>query len=397
MESLPNPATNIDLLLAGSIHLSEEEQMVHETVFDWVKRRFLPGVGERFLAGEPFPQEFVRELAELGVFGTSLKGYECPGLGAVSYGLAMEALEYGDSGLRSFVSVQSSLAMYGIYRYGSEEQKQKWLPRMTRGEVIGCFGLTEPDWGSDPGSLVTRAEKVDGGWLLNGAKMWITSSPIADIAIVWAKVGGRKSSDIRGFLVERGTPGMQTPLIEGKMSLRSSDTGEIVLDDCLIPEDAILPEAHGLGAPLGCLNQARYGIAWGAVGAARACFESALQYTRERPQFGAPIASKQLVQDKLAAMATFVVNARLLALHVGRLKEQGQATPFHVSMLKRHNVAGALEVARTARQLLGANGITTEYTPIRHMLNLESVITYEGTHEIHSLILGRGLTGFAAF
>jgi glutaryl-CoA dehydrogenase len=286
--------------------------------------------------------------------------------------------------------------MYGIHRYGSEAQKRRWLPEMAAGRVIGCYGLTEPDAGSDPGALATRARRDGDSWVIDGAKMWITSSPLAQVALVWAKVGADDSTCIRGFLVERGTEGFSTPTMEGKLSLRSSCTGEIVLESCRVPEDALLPEARGLGAPLSCLNQARFGIAWGAVGAARACFDSSLQYTLDRPQFGGPIAGKQLVQAKLVEMATSIATSRLLALHVGRLKERGEATPYHVSLAKRHNVASALEVARTARQLHGANGIMAEYSPIRHMLNLESVITYEGTHEMHTLIVGRGLTGIDA-
>lgn len=397
MSEVPSPEIDLGTLLAEQATLTEEERMVHDSVLGWVKSRFMPGVDQRFLEGTSFAGGAVSELAELGVFGATLEGYGCAGMGDVAHGLAMEAFEYGDSGLRSFVSVQSSLAMYALYRYGSDEQKERWLPRMARGEKIGCFGLTEPDWGSDPGSMVTKARRSDTGYILNGAKMWITASPFADLAIVWAKLEGDDPKDIRGFIVEKGTPGYSAPTMEGKLSLRSSVTGEIVLQDCEIPSDALLPEASGLGAPLGCLNQARYGIAWGAVGAARACFDVALDYARSRPQFGEPIAAKQLVQAKLVEMATTIVNARLMALHVGRLKERGEALPFHVSMAKRHNVAGALEVARTARQILGANGIIAEYAPIRHMLNLESVITYEGTHEVHTLILGRGLTGLHAF
>ncbi len=392
-----DPAIDLQQLLGDRLHLSEEERLVHESVLGWVHSRFMPGVDQRFLDGEPFARDHVAELAELGIFGASLQGYGCAGMGEVAYGLAQEALEYGDSGLRSFVSVHSSLAMYALHRFGSDEQKLRWLPEMARGLKIGCFGLTEPDWGSDPGSMVTRAIRTDHGYLLNGTKMWITASPFADLAVVWAKLEGDDQGDIRGFIIEKDTPGYSAPVMEGKLSLRSSVTGEIVLEDCELPEEALLPKARGLGAPLSCLNQARYGIAWGAVGAARACFDVALSYARDRPQFGGAIAGKQLIQSKLVEMATATVHARLMALHVGRLKERGEALPAHVSLAKRANVAAALEVARGARQILGANGIMAEYAPIRHMLNLESVITYEGTHEVHTLILGRALTGFDAF
>ncbi|MCA9751988.1 MAG: acyl-CoA dehydrogenase family protein, partial [Gemmatimonadetes bacterium] len=301
-------------------------------------------------------------------------------------------------GLRSFVSVQGSLCMYPIHRYGSDEHRDRWLPKMASGEVIGCFGLTEPDAGSDPGAMKTTAKKDGDHWILNGAKMWITNAPQAHLAVVWAKTeSGGDPSTIRGFLVERGTPGFETPTMKRKMSLRASETGEIVLNDCRIPDSNRLPEAKGLGAPLSCLNQARFGIAFGAVGAARACFDAALSYARERIAFGVPIAKKQLIQQRLVDMAEAIARAQTLVLHLGRLKEKGELTPFQVSLAKRNNVAMALDVSRSARSVLGANGISVEYPVIRHMLNLESVYTYEGTHEVHTLILGRALTGEDGF
>jgi glutaryl-CoA dehydrogenase len=299
--------------------------------------------------------------------------------------------------LRSFVSVQGSLAMYAIYRFGSDAQKQHWLPRMAKGERIGCFGLTEPDFGSDPGNMRTTARSVPGGYLLNGAKMWITNAPIADVAVVWAKLDGQGPERIRGFLVERGTPGFEAPPIKMKMSMRASQTGEIILSDCKVPEEALLPGSKGLGSPLACLNQARMGIAWGAVGAGKACFESTLAYSKSRVQFGVPIASKQLIQEQLADMATELVKADLMNHHFSRLKDQGRLSPVQVSMAKKNSVQQALRIARMARAIHGANGISLEYPPIRHMLNLESVYTYEGTNEIHSLVIGRGLTGLDAF
>jgi glutaryl-CoA dehydrogenase len=310
----------------------------------------------------------------------------------------LEELEYGDSGLRSFVSVQGSLAMFAIHAFGTEAQKQRYLPGMAQGKLIGCFGLTEPDSGSDPGSLATRARKDGNDWVLNGSKMWITNAPFADVCVVWAKVEDGESESIRGFLVERGRAGLETPRIHGKMSLRSSETGEIVLSDCRIPGDAALEHKPGLGAPLRCLNEARFGISWGAIGAAKACFDCAQSYTRTRVQFGVPIAQKQLVQEQLVEMASEIVKAEHLALHYGRLKQKnGKLAPEQVSLCKRNNVRMALTVARTARALLGANGILLEYPVIRHLLNLESVYTYEGTHEIHTLVLGRALTGLSAF
>jgi glutaryl-CoA dehydrogenase len=332
------------------------------------------------------------------LLGASLKGYGCAGMSPVEYGLLLRELEAGDSGLRSFVSVQGSLAMYAIWAFGTEAQKQKYLPPMAAGTLIGCFGLTEPDSGSDPSSMKTRARRDGRHWLLSGTKMWITNSPFADLAVVWAKVEEGDADSIRGFIVERGGTGFETPRIHGKMSLRSSETGEIVLDECRVPAENALDNKPGLGAPLRCLNEARFGIAWGAVGAARACFEATLAYTKERVQFGVPIARKQLVQAELADMASEIVAAELMVHHFARLKaSQGKLLPEQISLCKRNNVMKALDVARRCRALLGANGILLEYPVIRHALNLESVFTYEGTHEIHTLVIGKALTGENAF
>ena len=376
--------------------LEEEEIFVRENARKFVAEQVLPDIGEHFEAAT-FPDALIPKMGEMGWLGAHIEGYGCAGVNMVSYGLLLQELEYGDSGLRSFVSVQGSLAMYAIFRFGSEEQKQKWLPQMARGEKIGCFGLTEPDSGSDPGSMRTIARSTDGGFVLNGAKMWITNAPVADVAVVWAKLDSDDPASIRGFLVERGTPGFETPPIKMKMSMRASHTGEIVLTDCEIPKENMLPERAGLGAPLACLNQARLGIAWGAIGAAKACFHSTLEYTRSRIQFGKPIASKQLVQQQLTEMATELVKADLMNLHFSRLKDAGKLTPYQVSMAKKNSVAQALRIARLARGLHGANGISLEYAPVRHMLNLESVYTYEGTDEVHTLVIGRGLTGLDAF
>lgn len=384
-------------LSAFDEHLNEDERLIQASVRRFVRERYLPRAGQLY-EEERFPSDLIEELASLGVLGASLEGYGCAGMSAVQYGLLLQELEYGDSGLRSFVSVQGSLAMYAIWAFGSEAQKQQYLPKMAAGKVIGCFGLTEPDSGSDPSSMTTRARKDGSEYVLNGTKMWITNSPIADLAVVWAKLDDGGAESIRGFLVERGAPGFSTPRIEGKMSLRSSETGEIVLEDCRVSGDAMLPGKAGLGAPLSCLNQARFGIAWGALGAAKACFEATVAYTRERVQFGVPIASKQLVQEQIAEMASEIVKGDLLALHFGRLKDkQGRLMPEQVSLCKRNNVRVALDVARRCRALLGGNGILLEYPAIRHMLNLESVFTYEGTHEVHTLVLGKALTGFSAF
>jgi glutaryl-CoA dehydrogenase len=372
--------------------LDDEERMIQDTVRRFVRERVVPEVGGWFEEGT-IPRELATEIGKLGLFGMHLEGYGCAGTSATAYGIACLELEAGDSGVRSMVSVQGSLAMYAIHRWGSEEQKQQWLPRMAAGEAIGCFGLTEPDSGSDPSSMRTRARRDGDDWIVNGQKMWITNGSIADVAVVWA----RTDEGVRGFLVPRGTPGFTAPEIHRKLSLRASVTSELVLDDVRLPADAMLPEADSLRGPLSCLNEARYGIVWGAVGAARACFEAALDYSRERIQFGKPIASFQLQQAKLATMATEVNRATLLALHLGRMKDEGLLRPEHVSMGKLANVNAALDVARTARQVLGANGITLEYPVMRHMANLESVVTYEGTADIHALVVGSALTGIQAF
>jgi len=330
----------------------------------------------------------------MGLLGATLSGYGCAGMNAVAYGLALAELEYGDSGLRSFVSVQGSLSMWPIWKYGSEEQKQRWLPAMHEGEAIGCFGLTEPDAGSDPGAMRTTARRDGSDWILNGSKMWITNGTIADVATVWARTD---EGDIRGFLVEKGTKGFSAPEIHKKMSLRASVTSELVLDDVRVPEEAMFPEVRSLRGPLSCLNEARYGIVWGSVGAARACFEAALDYAKERIVFDKPISAYQLTQQKLAEMALEVNRGSLVALHLGRMKDEGRLRPEHVSLGKMGNVRGAIEVCRSARTVLGGNGITLEYPVIRHMNNLESVLTYEGTNEIHTLILGEAITGLRAF
>jgi len=372
--------------------LGDEERLVQATVRDFVRDRFLPLVGEHFEAGT-FPRDIVPEIAGLGLFGMHLEGYGCAGTSAVAYGVACEELEAGDSGLRSFVSVQGSLAMFPIHRYGSEEQRRRWLPEMAAGRAIGCFGLTEPDAGSDPASMRTRARRSGGDWVLSGTKMWITNGSIADVAVVWAQT----EEGIRGFLVERGTPGFSTRDIEHKLSLRASITSELVLDEVTLPDAAMLPGARGLGAPLSCLDEARYGICWGVLGAGRTCFEAAVEYARSRQAFGRPIARFQLTQAKLAEMATRLVQGRLVAHRLGTLKDTGWAQPVQVSLAKRANTRIALDVAREARTILGANGITLDYPVARHMANLEAVLTYEGTEEVHSLILGRAITGEDAF
>ncbi|GCE25445.1 glutaryl-CoA dehydrogenase [Dictyobacter alpinus] len=372
--------------------LSEEERMVRDTVQKFVRERVLPVIGEHFEAGT-FPRELVPEMAELGLLGMHLDGYGCAGLSAVCYGLACQELEAGDSGIRSFVSVQGSLAMFPIFAFGSEAQKQRWLPAMAQGEVIGCFGLTEPDVGSDAANMRTTARRDGTSYVLNGTKMWITNGGIADIAIVWA----RTEDGVRGFIIERGTPGFSTSNIHRKLSLRASVTSELHFDDCHIPAENMLPEVRGMRGPLSCLNEARYGIAWGATGAARACYETSLEYAKTREQFQRPIARFQLVQQKLVGMATELVKSQLLALQLGRLKDQGQLHPVQISVAKRNNVREALKTAREARSILGANGITLEYPIIRHMNNLESVFTYEGTDDIHTLIIGQAITGESAF
>lgn len=374
---------------------SEEERLAHDSVRRFVRERFLPLVVEHFRAGT-FPQELIPELAELGVFGASLEGYGCAGVSNIAYGLMMQALEYGDSGLRSLASVQSSLVMYPIWRYGSEEQKEYWLPRLARGEAIGCFGLTEPDFGSDPGGMRTRAKRDGDDWILNGSKLWITNGTVADVAVVWAKTDESQES-VRGFLVEKGMPGFTAHDIHGKFSLRASITSGLAFDDVRLPASAQLAGAKGLSGPLSCLNQARYGIAWGAVGAAAACYDAARAYAIDRVQFGKPIAGFQLVQQKLVTMFTEITKAQLLVHRLAQLKDSGRAHHTHVSMAKQNNVAWALKIARMAREILGANGIADEYPVIRHMLNLESVYTYEGTNDIHTLAVGREITGLDAF
>jgi glutaryl-CoA dehydrogenase len=372
--------------------LTDEERDIRDTVRAFVNDRVLPYVGEWF-EDATIPLELAPELGKIGVLGMHLEGYGCAGASATAYGLACMELEAGDSGVRSLVSVQGSLAMYAIYRWGSEEQKQQWLPRMAAGEAIGCFGLTEPDAGSDPGSMRTRARRDGSDWIVHGQKMWITNGSAADVAVVWA----RTDEGLRGFLVPKGTKGFTTQDIHRKLSLRASVTSELLLDDVRLPADAMLPEAKSLRGPLSCLNEARYGIVWGAAGAARACFEAALDYSLERRQFDRPIASFQIQQQKLAFMSLEVNRAALLALHLGRMKDEGRLVPEHVSMGKLGNVNAALEVARTARQVLGANGVTLEYPVIRHMNNLESVVTYEGTADVHALMIGNALTGINAF
>jgi glutaryl-CoA dehydrogenase len=372
--------------------LSDEERDIRDAVRAFVRDRVVPHVGEWFEEAR-VPRELVTELGRLGVMGMHLEGYGCAGASATAYGLACMELEAGDSGVRSLVSVQGSLAMYAIHRWGSEEQRQEWLPRMAAGEAIGCFGLTEPDAGSDPGSMRTRARRDGSDWILHGQKMWITNGSMADVAVVWA----RTDEGMRGFLVPKGTDGFTTQDIHRKLSLRASVTSELLLDDVRLPADALLPEATSLRAPLSCLDEARFGIVFGSAGAARACFEAALEYSTEREQFGRPIASFQLQQQKLAMMALEVNRATLLALHLGRMKDAGTLRSEHVSMGKLANVNAALDVARTARQVLGANGVTLEYPVIRHMNNLESVVTYEGTADIHALVIGGALTGIQAF
>ena len=381
----------VDLLNIEAL-LSDEERMVRDTVRAFVRERVLPAVAEWFEDGV-FPRELAKELGALGLLGMHLHGYGCTGASATAYGLACLELEAGDSGVRSFTSVQGSLAMFAIHRWGSEEQKQSWLPRMARGECIGCFGLTEPDYGSNPAGLRTSARRDGSDWLLNGTKMWITNGSVADVAIVWAQT----DAGLRGFCVPANAKGFSTSDIEKKLSLRASVTSELVLDDCRVPEDAMLPNATGLRGPLACLNEARYGIVWGAMGAARACYEAALEYAKTREQFDRPIAGFQITQQKLVNMLLELNKGTLLALHIGRMKDDGTVTPEQVSFGKLNNVREALAIAREARSILGANGVTLEYPVIRHMNNLESVLTYEGTSEIHTLILGEKITGRAAF
>jgi glutaryl-CoA dehydrogenase len=379
--------------LAIDALLDDEEKAIRDTVRRFVRERVLPEVGEWFEQAI-LPRELAGELAALGLFGMHLEGYGLPGASAVAYGLTCMELEAGDAGIRSLVSVQGSLAMFAIWRWGSEEQKQRWLPRMHQGDAIGCFGLTEPDAGSDPGSMRTRARRVGSDWILNGTKMWITNGTIADVAVVWARTD---DGEINGFLVEKGMPGFEAPEMKRKLSLRASVTSELVLKDVRVPEANRFPEVSTLRGPLSCLDEARYGIVWGAVGAGRACFEAALDYAKERTVFGKPIAGYQLTQQKLAEIALELNRGTLVALHLGRMKDEGTLRPEHVSMGKMGNVRGALEIARSARSVLGGNGITLEYPVIRHMVNLESVLTYEGTHEVHTLVVGNAITGENAF
>ena len=373
--------------------LSDEERLIRDTTRSFVADRVLPEVAGWFERGE-LPRELAKELGDLGLLGMHLQGYGCAGTNAVSYGLACLELEAGDSGARSFVSVQGSLAMHPIWSYGSEEQKRRWLPAMAAGEVIGCFGLTEPDFGSNPAGMRTSARRDGDDWVLNGTKMWITNGGIADLAVVWARTD---DEGVRGFLVPAGTPGFSTRDIDRKLSLRASVTSELILEDCRLPGDAVLPEVRGMRGPLSCLDEARYGIVWGSMGAARACFQSALEYATTRVQFDRPIGGFQLTQQKLADMLVELSKGTLLALHLGRMKDEGRLAPEQVSLGKLNNVREALAIARTARTILGANGVTLEYPVIRHANNLESVLTYEGTSEVHSLILGQAVTGLAAF
>ncbi|HUF11895.1 MAG TPA: acyl-CoA dehydrogenase family protein [Longimicrobiales bacterium] len=379
--------------------LSEEERMIRDTVRAWVEDNLMPVIEDAYIERR-LPKELIPQMAELGIYGANLpEEYGCAGLNNVAYGLIMQELERGDSGIRSFASVQGALCMYPIYAFGTEEQKQKYLPQMAAGEIIGCFGLTEPDFGSNPGGMRTMAKKTADGWVLNGAKMWITNGSTADIAIVWAKTGAYEdASSIQGFVVPTETKGFSAKDQKGKLSLLASDTSELVLQDVHVGEDALLPETGGLKSPLMCLTQARYGIAWGAVGAAMACFDEALSYSKNRIQFDdKPIAATQIQQTRLADMLTSITQAQLLNLRLGRLKDEGTLRPQQVSLAKRANVSMATDVAREARRLLGANGILVEYCAMRHMANLESVYTYEGTHDIHGLILGQDLTGYAAY
>jgi len=384
---------NIDSLL------SEEERAVRDSIRQFVDDRVMPIIGKCYVDGR-FPKEIIPELAELGVFGANLpEEYGCAGLNNVAYGLIMQELERGDSGVRSFASVQGALAMYPIYAFGSDKQKTRWLPPMAAGTVIGCFGLTEPDYGSNPSGMITMArEQKDGTWVLNGGKMWITNGSTAQIAVVWAKTNGDKEDrSIRGFIVPTDSQGFQARDQKGKLSLRASDTSELVFQDVALPADALLPKSGGLKSPLMCLTQARYGISWGAIGAAIGCFEEALAYSKTRIMFDRPIGGFQIQQTRLADMLTEIVKAQLVSLHLGRLKDAGTFTPQQVSLAKRNNVSIATDIAREARRLLGANGILAEYASMRHMENLESVYTYEGTHDVHSLILGQAVTGLNAF
>jgi len=373
--------------------LNEEEKLARQTARKFVEEKYLPLITDFHRRGE-FPQEIIPQLGSLGFLGPTLpEEYGGAGLNSIAYGLIMQELERGDSGLRSFASVQGGLVIFPIFTFGSEEQRQKWLPLLTSGEKVGCFGLTEPDFGSNPGGMKTTARKIGDGYRLNGSKMWITNGSLADMAVVWAKLDGK----VRGFLVEKGIPGFSTQTITGKYSLRASDTAELIFDDCDIPEENILPDSGGLKSPLKCLTQARYSIAWGSLGAAMACYDECLKYAQSRIQFDRPIASFQLTQEKLVYMLTEITKAQLLAYHLGKLKDEKKMKPTQVSLAKRNNVEISLKTARLARSILGANGISDEYQVIRHLLNLETVYTYEGTHEIHTLILGEDITGHPAY
>ncbi|AXR77261.1 acyl-CoA dehydrogenase family protein [Natrarchaeobaculum sulfurireducens] len=376
--------------------LSSEEKLIRDTAREFVADKVAPDIGEHYEAGT-FPTELIPEMGEMGFFAPNLEGYGSPNVSETAYGLLMQELEACDSGLRSMASVQGALVMYPIHAFGSEAQKEEWLPKLGSGEAVGCFGLTEPEHGSNPSAMETHAERDADGYVLNGAKTWITNSPISDVAVVWARDRSSEDEPVRGFLVETDRDGVSTNKIDEKFSLRASITGEIGLNDVRIPEENVLPEVSGMKGPLSCLTQARYGIAWGAVGAARNCFETARQYALDREQFGGPIARFQLQQDKLAEMATQITLAQLLAHRLADLKEAGDLRPQHVSMAKRNNVRMARNQARIAREMLGGNGITADYSPMRHMANLETVYTYEGTHDIHTLILGQDLTGIAAY
>jgi glutaryl-CoA dehydrogenase len=394
---MPPKFHGVDFYNADGL-LSEEERAVRDTVRGWVDDNLLPIIGDAYVQGK-FPKQLIPGMAELGLFGANLpEEYGCAGLNNVAYGLIMQELERGDSGVRSFASVQGALVMYPIYAFGSDEQKKKWLPQMASGKVIGCFGLTEPDYGSNPGGMITVAKETADGWVLNGAKMWITNGSTAQVAVVWAKTGAiEDQNSIRGFIVPTDTKGFSAKDQKGKLSLRASDTSELVLQDVRLPKDAILPKSGGLKSPLMCLTQARYGISWGAVGAAMACYDEAVSYARNRVMFGKPIGAFQLQQARLAEMLTEITKAQLLCLQLGRLKDAGTMTPQQVSLAKRNNVDMATNVARETRRLLGANGILAEYQAMRHLANLESVYTYEGTHDIHTLVLGQEITGLSAF
>ncbi len=378
--------------------LTEEERAVRDTVRQWVDEHVIPVIGEHYVAGK-FPAHLVPQMAELGLFGANLpEEYGCAGLNNVAYGLIMQELERGDSGVRSFASVQGALVMYPIYEFGSDEQKRRWLPELAAGRAIGCFGLTEPDYGSNPAGMITVAKQTKDGWVLNGAKMWITNGSTADVAIVWAKIGRLDDpGSIRGFIVPTETKGFAAKDQQGKLSLRASDTSELVLQDVALPGDALLPKSAGLKSPLMCLTAARYGIAWGAVGAAMACYDEAVRYAKARVMFDRPIGGFQLQQARLVEMLSEITKAQLLCVQLGRLKDQGKMTPQQVSLAKRNNVSMATDVARETRRLLGANGILAEYQAMRHLANLESVYTYEGTHDVHTLILGQEITGLSAF